>query len=44
MSAAVEEIAAKKMKLSEEPTAVAVKHCQHWVIRKKRFCRMSLGE
>lgn len=44
MSELKEESDAKKMKLSEELPAIEPKHCQHWVVRKKRFCKMTIGE
>lgn len=42
-----EEVEAKKMKMKEEPVAVEpkeAKHCQYWVKKKKRFCKMTIGE
>lgn len=39
------ESAAKKMKLEAEPVvAAAPAHCQAWIHRKKRFCKMTVGK
>lgn len=43
MSDQGEEMAAKKPKLSETPEKVP-NRCQHFVMRKKRLCKMTTGK
>lgn len=42
MSDKEEETVAKKMKLTKQPPAEEQFHCQHWVVRKKRYCKMEV--